>query len=192
MAGERGGAVEDKEVARRRLGRGLGYATRVQVTAHQFMARRAALGMTRRQVRMEAEPGRREWMAILAGLSLVIVICLGALFWSFIRPAGSISDSKIIADNKTDDLFVTARGAGMTRVMFWVVVKKCARAAGITAPLSPHTLRHAFATHLLNHGADLRVVQLLLGHADISTTTIYTHVARERLSQLHERHHPRG
>ena len=106
MAGERGSAVEDKEVARRRLGRGLGYATRVQVTAHQFMARRAALGMTRRQVRMEAEPGRREWMAILAGLSLVIVICLGALFWSFIRPAGSISDSKIIADNKTDDLFV--------------------------------------------------------------------------------------
>lgn len=98
----------------------------------------------------------------------------------------------ILAGQQTDDLFVTARGAGMTRVMFWVVVKKCARAAGITAPLSPHTLRHAFATHLLNHGADLRVVQLLLGHADISTTTIYTHVARERLRQLHERHHPRG
>jgi len=98
----------------------------------------------------------------------------------------------ILAGQQTDDLFVTARGAGMTRVMFWVIVKKCALAAGITAPLSPHTLRHAFATHLLNHGADLRVVQLLLGHADISTTTIYTHVARERLKQLHERHHPRG
>ena len=98
----------------------------------------------------------------------------------------------ILAGQQTDDLFVTARGAGMTRVMFWVIVKKCALVAGITVPLSPHTLRHAFATHLLNHGADLRVVQLLLGHADISTTTIYTHVARERLRQLHARHHPRG
>ncbi len=98
----------------------------------------------------------------------------------------------ILAGQQTDDLFVTARGAGMTRAMFWVVVKKWARVAGITAPLSPHTLRHAFATHLLNHGADLRVVQLLLGHADISTTTIYTHVARERLRQLHAQHHPRG
>lgn len=98
----------------------------------------------------------------------------------------------ILRGQQTDDLFVTQRGSGMTRVMFWVIVKKCAQAAGITAPLSPHTLRHAFATHLLNHGADLRVVQLLLGHADISTTTIYTHVARERLKALHAQHHPRG
>ena len=100
--------------------------------------------------------------------------------------------SAILKGQQTDDLFVTARGAGMTREMFWVLVKKHARAAGITAPLSPHTLRHAFATHLLNHGADLRAVQMLLGHADISTTTIYTHVARERLKSLHARHHPRG
>ena len=100
--------------------------------------------------------------------------------------------SAILAGQQTDDLFVTARGAGMTRVMFWMLVKKYAGLAGITAPLSPHTLRHAFATHLLNHGADLRVVQLLLGHADISTTTIYTHVARERLRQLHAQHHPHG
>ena len=98
----------------------------------------------------------------------------------------------ILAGQQTQDLFVTRRGGAMTRVMFWVLVKKYAAAAGITAPLSPHTLRHAFATHLLNHGADLRVVQMLLGHADISTTTIYTHVARERLKQLHAQHHPRG
>jgi integrase/recombinase XerD len=98
----------------------------------------------------------------------------------------------ILAGQQTEDLFVTARGQGMTRVMFWIIVKKHAAAAGIAAPLSPHTLRHAFATHLLNHGADLRAVQMLLGHADISTTTIYTHVARERLKTLHAQHHPRG
>ena len=98
----------------------------------------------------------------------------------------------ILAGQQTEDLFVTARGSAMSRVMFWMLVKKYARVAGIHTPLSPHTLRHAFATHLLNHGADLRAVQLLLGHADISTTTIYTHVARQRLKSLHAQHHPRG
>jgi integrase/recombinase XerD len=98
----------------------------------------------------------------------------------------------ILDGQASDALFVTARGGAMTRQMFWKLVKRHALAAAIDAPLSPHTLRHAFATHLLNHGADLRAVQMLLGHADISTTTIYTHVARERLRALHAQHHPRG
>ena len=104
--------------------------------------------------------------------------------------------AQLLGGKQTEDLFVTHRGAkagsAMSRVMFWMIVKRHARTAGITAPLSPHTLRHAFATHLLNHGADLRAVQMLLGHADISTTTIYTHVALERLKVLHAQHHPRG
>ena len=100
--------------------------------------------------------------------------------------------AQILGGQVSDALFVTGRGAAMSRQMFWKLVKKYALHAGITQHLSPHTLRHAFATHLLNHGADLRVVQMLLGHADISTTQVYTHVARERLRQLHEKHHPRG
>lgn len=93
---------------------------------------------------------------------------------------------------RDETLFLNARGGGMTRQAFWQIVKRYAAAAQIHTKLSPHTLRHAFATHLLNHGADLRVVQMLLGHADLSTTQIYTQVARERLKQLHARHHPRG
>lgn len=100
--------------------------------------------------------------------------------------------SQLLAGQLCDAVFVTARGQGMTRQGFWYLIKRRARAAGVTRPLSPHTLRHAFATHLLNHGADLRVVQMLLGHSDISTTQIYTHVARERMKQLHAQHHPRG
>jgi len=99
---------------------------------------------------------------------------------------------ELLKRHECDVLFVTQRGAGMSRQAFWYLIKKHAQRAGVHKPLSPHTLRHSFATHLLNHGADLRVVQMLLGHSDLSTTQIYTHVARERLKNLHAEHHPRG
>ena len=120
------------------------------------------------------------------------LVPLGEEALSWIRRYLRESRPAILGARAADALFVTSRGAGMTRQAFWHLLKRHAAQAGLDKPISPHTLRHAFATHLLNHGADLRVVQLLLGHSDISTTQIYTHVARERLKQLHAKHHPRG
>ena len=120
------------------------------------------------------------------------LVPLGEEALAWIRRYLTESRPALLGPRASDDLFVTARGGAMTRQMFWHLLRRHASKAGLKKPISPHTLRHAFATHLLNHGADLRVVQLLLGHSDISTTQIYTHVARERLKQLHARHHPRG
>jgi integrase/recombinase XerD len=120
------------------------------------------------------------------------IVPLGEEAQDWLRRYLTAARPVLLQGRACDAVFVTARGAPMTRQMFWVLVRRYAKAAGIAAPLSPHGLRHAFATHLLNHGADLRVVQMLLGHADISTTQIYTHVAREWLRSLHAQHHPRG
>ncbi|MEQ1883161.1 MAG: site-specific tyrosine recombinase XerD [Burkholderiales bacterium] len=120
------------------------------------------------------------------------LVPLGEESLDWIRRYATEARAPILGGQAADALFVTARGGPMTRQAFWQLIRRYAALAGLPRAISPHTLRHAFATHLLNHGADLRVVQMLLGHADISTTQIYTHVARERLKQLHSKHHPRG
>lgn len=120
------------------------------------------------------------------------LIPLGDEAQTWIREFIKGARMEILLDRQTEYLFPTRRGERMTRQAFWHIIKRYAAKAEISKKLSPHTLRHAFATHLLNNGADLRVVQLLLGHSDLSTTQIYTHVARERMKELHGRHHPRG
>ncbi len=120
------------------------------------------------------------------------LVPLGEQAVSCLRSYLDIARPEILKQRTSDAIFVTARGRGMTRQAFWHLIKKYALIAGIDNGLSPHTLRHAFATHLINHGADLRSVQMLLGHSDLSTTQIYTHVAKERLQNIHAQHHPRG
>ncbi len=120
------------------------------------------------------------------------LVPLGENAQDWIKRYSEAARPLLLKGRASEALFVTERGGPMTRQMFWYLIKRHAQTAGIQSALSPHTLRHAFATHLLNHGADLRVVQMLLGHADIATTQIYTYVARERLKALHAKHHPRG
>jgi integrase/recombinase XerD len=120
------------------------------------------------------------------------LVPVGEVALDWVRRYVAEARPSLLNGRQCNALFVTTRAQPMTRQAFWHLIKRYAAEAGIGTTISPHTLRHAFATHLLNHGADLRVVQLLLGHADISTTQIYTHVARERLKQLHAKHHPRG
>ena len=121
------------------------------------------------------------------------LVPLGQMAIDWLRDYLEQARPALLQGRLSDHLFVTRDGSGMSRQMFWRIIKRHAMHAGIpTEKISPHTVRHAFATHLINHGADLRVVQMLLGHADISTTQIYTHVARERLKQLHQLHHPRS
>ena len=120
------------------------------------------------------------------------LVPLGEVALDWLRRYLADGRAVLLGRQTCDAMFVTARADAMTRQMFWYLIKKHARQGGLQTAPSPHTLRHAFATHLLNHGADLRVVQMLLGHTDISTTQIYTHVARERLKTLHRDHHPRG
>ena len=120
------------------------------------------------------------------------LIPLGEEAMRWLKEFSSGPRSEILLERQSEYLFPTRRGDRMTRQAFWHIIKRYARKAGVDKELSPHTLRHAFATHLLNHGADLRVVQMLLGHSDLSTTQIYTHVARERMKDVHSQHHPRG
>jgi integrase/recombinase XerD len=120
------------------------------------------------------------------------LIPLGDESQNWIRQFIAGARTEILLERQTDYLFPTRRGDRMTRQAFWHIIKRYSKAAGIGSKMSPHTLRHAFATHLLNNGADLRVVQMLLGHSDLSTTQIYTHVARARMKDMHAQHHPRG
>jgi integrase/recombinase XerD len=145
------------------------------------------IGLKRAQVNVQAGV-----VKVLGKGSKERLVPLGETAVEWIRRYDETARGAILGQQKSESLFVTGHGAAMSRQMFWKLIKRYAIIAGVHAEISPHTLRHAFATHLLNHGADLRVVQLLLGHSDISTTQIYTHVARERLKSLHAAHHPRG
>lgn len=144
------------------------------------------------KLRFEQVSFRRGVVRIIGKGNKERLVPIGGEAMSWLEDYMAHARKDILSERQCDYLFVTNRADGMTRQAFWHIIKRCAKKAGINKHLSPHTLRHAFATHLLNHGADLRVVQLLLGHSDLSTTQIYTHIARERLKDLHSTYHPRG
>jgi integrase/recombinase XerD len=172
------------------VGRSLGLRDRAMLETLYAAGLRVSelVGLKRSQVALDAGVVR-----VLGKGSKERMVPLGEEAIEWMRRYLRDARPALAGEGRSDHLFVTGRGGAMTRQAFWALVKRYAKIAGIpSASLSPHVLRHAFATHLLNHGADLRVVQLLLGHADITTTTIYTHVARERLKRLHAQHHPRG
>ena len=145
------------------------------------------VGLNMEQVNMQRGS---VWLRGKGGKERLVPMGEEALQW--LRQYLQTARPALLKGGRCDAVFVTARAAGMTRQAFWYLIRRHAKQAGVVAPTSPHTLRHSFATHLLNHGADLRVVQMLLGHSDLSTTQIYTHIAKARLKQLHEKHHPRG
>jgi integrase/recombinase XerD len=155
------------------------YATGLRVT-ELINLRRSDINLTQGVLRVRGE-GERDRLIPLGDESQI-----------WLRGFLAGPRIEILMERHTDYLFPTRRGDRMTRQAFWHVIKRAAKKAEIEGKLSPHTLRHAFATHLLNNGADLRVVQMLLGHSDLSTTQIYTHVARARMKELHAQHHPRG
>jgi len=145
------------------------------------------VGLSRNSVNLE-----RGYVVVVGKGSKERAIPLGEVAAAAVQSYLKRSRPLLLKDVETDALFISGRRRQITRQMFWVRIRQYVRKAGISRPVSPHTLRHSFATHLLDHGADLRAVQAMLGHADITTTQIYTHVSRERLKQIHEKHHPRG
>ncbi|MCB1758639.1 MAG: site-specific tyrosine recombinase XerD [Gammaproteobacteria bacterium] len=171
--------IEDPEGERDRVMLEVLYATGLRVSE--------LVGLTLDQVEL-----RRGLVRVTGKGGKERLVPLGEEALDWLRRFLLSGRSALLGGQLCDALFPTRRGAGMTRQAFWYRIKKHALGAGIRKSISPHTLRHAFATHLLDHGADLRVVQMLLGHSDLSTTQIYTHVAQERLRNLHRKHHPRG
>ena len=150
------------------------------------------LATTRTNMTVEASCCRQGLVRVVGKGNKERLVPLGEEAQDWVSRYLQDSRPMLLAGASDDIVFPSQRGQPMTRQTFWHRIKQLAIIAGVQKPLSPHTLRHAFATHLLNHGADLRVVQLLLGHSDLSTTQIYTHVARQRLHDLHARHHPRS
>lgn len=167
--------------------RGLRDRTMLEVLYSTGLRVSELVGLTMQQINLQAGVLR-----VIGKGSKERILPLGEVAEDWMRDYLASGRVELVSQYSCDVVFSGRSGKPLTRQAFWYAIKKYATKAGISTHLSPHTLRHAFATHLLNHGADLRVVQMLLGHSDLSTTQIYTHVARERLNKLHQQHHPRG